>query len=467
MYLKCPLCLKQLEENDLIARYCSEHPDLTEEFPFIEESLSERIYCPARDCRLNGAIGFPGVFLRHIGCEAKNPFRGSSGKVSIPGRRDSEESIYTDLQGKSYIFNHWEIGMLRYVPWESEMWFPQMLMRSMTEKRSGKRMGVMVELAGAQTVGKTVLAMQAMDEQGYVPNHKNDRYVEVKGFLFSRVPEGVSAGSSPFMAALCLRSLHKGDAHNLFTLGGTMRGTGDLKTVFLRPAPDRTEDKQTAVSKDDSFLKNLKELFFKPLLELIVGMDRSSANADINEPWYTVAFYDTAGESQQAGDFTLHAVENGVDKIALLINANDLFTPGGGSSLQAARERMPELRRKGIENCCLVVTRMDEILYKLSQQDRNEVHRLVDTFDTGDEPRKISRALLLKWFEQQTSQNDNNKLSLRRYLENNDIPVFFVWTRGLAARGAKGEQPVSYGLAHLICWCLGIEWRHINQKKSP
>lgn len=457
---KCPLCLRILNENEFLSRHCVEHPEASEVFSCTEDNIPRKLFCREPGCDCNGTIGARSVFLRHEICAAKNPFYASNRRIRIPGPEDTEQSQYVMPNGTTYQFTHWEIGMLRHLPAEPEMWFPMMLLCSTLEERNGKRMGVRVELAGSQEVGKTVLAMQAMDKQGYVPLNCKDRSVDVEGFIYSRVKPGINPVSSAYMAALCLRSLHEDNKQNLFRLEGTQRGTGDLKAVFLKPAPEQQQMQEDGGKNRGSLRSKFKYYFINPLIEMLLGKNDSASN----DPWYMVSFYDTAGEESQIGAFDLNAIEAGVDKVAVLINASDILKAGGGTSLEIAKSKLPELERKGAGNCCLVVTRMDEILDLLPTQDEIYVQKLVNTFVTDDRIRDRSRELLISWFEKYTSSNDFTKRELKDYLENNDVPVFLIWTNYLMDHGQGGKQPESHGLSHLICWCLGINWKDINQK---
>lgn len=461
---KCPLCLLELNEEEKLSRHCFDHPDPNESFPCSENNLPGKLYCPRQGCECNGMIGVRSVFLRHETCAAKNPFYNNNGIVNIPGGVDSEAGYYTRPDGEEIPFTHWEIGMMRHVPAEPEMWFPAILLRSTLTSRKGKRMGVRVELSGARGVGKTVLAMQAMDKQGYEPLLSKDRSVKVRGFIYARGKPGTRPEISPFMAALCLRALHRENEDNLFRLASHQHGTGDLKAALIKPAPERRDETGLVEGPGRSVWGKVRYYIFDPLIDMLLNRGITEDQPASDDAWYTVSFYDTSGEDVQMQSFELHGVESGVDKIAVLINANDIFAADGVSSILIANRKLLSAERKGSGNYCLVVTRMDEVMKRLSSLDRLEVNRLVDTFDTRDDVRKRSRELLLSWLRDYSPDNDLNKRELRDYLESHNIPVFLVWTENLMNNGRDGNQPESHGLSHLICWCLGINWKIINHK---
>lgn len=459
----CPLCLRPLDESQTLVRFCSDHPELEESFTCLEANLREMIFCPESTCRVNGSIGFPGVFLRHLGCVAPNPFFGLNDVMGQLRDEDSNECDYHAPDQTIHQFSHWEIGMLRYTPHKHEMWFPTMLLRSTMQELKGKRMGVLVELAGAPGTGKTTIAMQSMDEQGYVPDHHSDRIVELGEFIYSRPHRDVHPVNSPFIGALCLRARHRDNDDHVFQLSANERGTGDLKTVFIRESPEKPRTPQKRTNRQRSLMDYAKLYLFNPLWDIIRDRPGTWGAPARGETWFSVTFYDTAGDEHQSGDFSLQAIEAGVDKVAIVIDGLDIFRRGGGESLRVARNRLPELRHKGIEHC-LVVTHMDKIFPYLPTEYCREIEKMANELANPERYRVRSRQFLLHWIKNLTEKLDFNKSELRSYLEINPIPVFFVWTEGLEHRGLNGYQPISHGLAQFICWCLDVDWDRINQK---
>ena len=425
--------------------------------------MREMIFCPESTCRVNGSIGFPGVLLRHLGCVASHPFLGANDELRQLGNEDSNECDYHAPDHTIHRFSHWEIGMLRYAPYQQEMWFPTMLLRSRMHELDGKRMGVLVELAGAPNTGKTTIAMQSMDEQGYVPNHQTNRIVELGEFIYSRPHRDVHPANSSFVGALCLRARHRDNDDHSFHLSPNERGTGDLKTVFIRLSPDKPRMVQKRTIYPQSWLDYPKFYLFDPLKDIILDRPGTWGAPLRGETWFSVTFYDTGGDEHQSGDFSLQAIEAGVDKVAIVIDGLDIFRRGGGESLRVARNRLPELRLKGIEHC-LVVTHIDQIFSYLPIEYRREIEKMANEFVNPDRHRARSRQFLLHWIKHTASRLDYNKSELRSYLEINPISVFFTWTDGLEHRGKNGQQPISHGLAQFICWCLDVDWDRINQK---
>jgi len=91
--------------------------------------LPDEAYCQGGDGGCNSSIN-PGVFLKHVPCEAKNPFwNGNS--VDIPGGRNSpaqgrgiarlidstsDYQMTTASGAMNMKVTHWQIGMLKSTP---------------------------------------------------------------------------------------------------------------------------------------------------------------------------------------------------------------------------------------------------------------------------------------------------------------------------------------------------------------
>lgn len=468
MSYKCPLCLKELTEADKLMRFCFNHPQRLEQFACDSLAFNSKIFCEDSHC--NEAID-EGVYLRHIGCIARNPFwNGQSGKVEVPGDARSSTVPYRLTTGNApqdVKVLHWEIGMLRVAPQNvPEMWFPLMLLRATAETGRGKRFGVLVELAGAREAGKTVLTMQAMDKQGYVRQGMKGRDVEVKDYIFSRRPAG--ATDNPLLEILYLRGLMRLNHPNIFLPQGTKRETGDLKTVFLKPATTAAVGAQRDASqgRGGSFFRELKEELLGITGELIHPLHARPF-------WYTVAFYDTAGEAWENED--LMPDLKVVDKVAVIVNANDLFTGQNAArrSIKVANSRIGKIKDR--TNSCLVVTQLDRVMSAWTKDEQDSVRRIAE--DLGKSTVEEARSLLLNWLTQHPNpDNEELEKNLRRIGH-----VFFIWTIDLptarqqqqvqppAQKGKQVEaqtpwQPTSFGLAKFICWCLNISWEAINQQ---
>lgn len=490
MSYKCPLCLTELAEGDRLVRFCTDHPQLSPTTVTLhdsEENLPDEIYCPGGDARCNSAI-YPGVFLRHVGCEAIHPF--SDGRESdVPGsghtaasqsNNTGDENIIdsvTDYQlptGQKIKVTHWEIGMLRLVPPSAEMWFPLMLLRATGEtyrSNNGEkaRIGVLVELAGARRVGKTVLAMQAMEYEGYVPGTSSDgRHVEVTGFMFSRLPPGKTGLTNPFLATLYYNNLMMRNDSGLFLLDETERMPGDVKAAFIAPSKETSTREFTSIntSAPPRADRKLIKAVGSNIWQLIKGV------VEIFKPrigpypfWFTVAFYDVAGESFRFGDVTPDFIEKSIDRVAILIDAEETFGETKTSSIAIANERIGRVTGQRQMPHCLVVAKLDLIMDRLSFEEKHKVELIAE--DLSKDYSSEARTLLTSWLSRRKDDESIKQLSNRL---SKIEKIFFVWTKNLPkvtsqdAAQDSTRQPSSYGLAKFICWCLNIGWNDLNQK---
>jgi hypothetical protein len=82
MPAKCPLCFQKLDARQQLARVCLSHKERSENFPF--DLDRKNMFCPVKTCENPRSIQ-TGVFLRHIGCPAKNPYwKGNGAGVVVP-----------------------------------------------------------------------------------------------------------------------------------------------------------------------------------------------------------------------------------------------------------------------------------------------------------------------------------------------------------------------------------------------
>jgi hypothetical protein len=440
-----------LTETVKLVRFCTNHPEDVEEFYCSKGAFEEKIAC-ARQKDCNQTIEPAGVFLRHVGCEAENLLW------------DKEEVE------KVKAVEHWEINMLQAITESTngtsrEMWFPLMLLRATGEKRRGKRCGVLVELIGQRSVGKTVLAMQAMDNQGYVPSDgAGDRHVEVQDYIYSRPSKG--AAENPLLDTLYLRTLMSKNKSAIFLPRGTLSTMGDLKVVFLMPAQQIPEEVKTSEKKSlwdsvSDFVEQVKD----EAVSLPQNMFKPQGGLS-SAFWHTVAFYDTAGEASERNDPLLDKIERAVDKVAILIDAKEIFysTSSDESSIGVAVQRIKKLKNLASLQISIVVTKLDIVWDRMDKGEAERVQHIAEDLNRDPQDTTEAHALLIQWLSK--NKNDNNR-ELLNYLKTIKH-VFFVWTQSLPVPKAlvqkKGPQPFSYGLARFICWCLGIRWAEINIK---
>jgi hypothetical protein len=498
----------------------------TEEI-ILADKFDDTLFCSNKKCKGNSVAGtIESVFLSHVNCEAKNPFwDDAKGKVVIPGSAYDGNFARVTISNELVGINHWEIGMLREIKYDdtySHMWFPLMLFWAIARCEDKKGFGSMIALVGDQGVGKTVLAMQATDRQGYIRKDANGRRVDIGDYIFSRFPEGAEA--NPLFETLYLRQLLYDDSVDLFRPVGTRREPGDLKAVFFRPSQklasntygDPAVMAARANQRVSSPLRHKFDVFarrlgFSHAWELIVYSIKSAFSfgmPEMEEPkinrsfWYTAVFYDTAGEGSVKNSEILRKVLRYADKVAILVNAEEIFTNiGKEQSIRVAHARLDDLRKQNSDTSrCLVVTQMDKVINKIGK-DVDIVLNIAENLDGTDEQTArleldVTRKLLCKYLGMyNTPKKGEFALDLSDFEQ-----IFFMWTRDLppleggkdllkwlkekeaqADKSAKGmveqgkmiklsdatksvnAQPESYGLAKFICWCLDIHWSDINQ----
>lgn len=469
---KCPLCLMELGQSEELVRFCLTHRT-PQQFNCVDTPAA--IFCPARDGRCNDSPD-SGVFLRHIGCEAKNPFWDKTKKlVELPGddkahfRNTSTvpHKVSTSKGVSDVEVYHWQIGMLRSVPPDSEeMWFPLMLLRATTEVDQHRRIGVLVELAGAKRVGKTVLAVQAMDSKGYVSNEVNGRSLTLKDYIYSRRPDSIAI--APLIDMFYLRDImernHAFDPNAL----GTRAEPGDLKVVFIEPPKETESDMPHRNGDLSQRLRGFGSEILWQIKDLLGISDQVGATSSGHPYWYTVIFYDTAGELHQRGARVLSRIEEVAEKAAVFVNAVELLDPAHDtssldSSITVAKRRLGALRGKKNVECCLIVTQLDVVWSKIAKEDQEKIERIAQAVDFSPTDDREARKVLIKWLR---ASKDQNIRSLDKLMKG--VKVFFVWTVGIPTNESnyKGARTYSYGLARFICWCLGTPWRDITHAES-
>ncbi len=471
MSYKCPLCLIELTEGSELVRACLDHPNIN---PFRitlhddEEGLPDDVYCSGGDGRCNNSI-YPGVFLRHVGCQAHNPWWDATTQtVNIPGSDSTTTYQFDTAEGPQNIrVTHWEIGMMRIIPAAQEMWFPLMLLRATKEtlnNQSGQRIGRLVELAGSTQVGKTILAMQSMEYEGYVAEeHGLGRHLEVKDFMFSRLPPGRTAATNPLLGNLYLSNLMRLNKRGLYRFPATYKLPGDVKAAFIKPASTDRSSLLFVSTGSESWQSRIGEIA-KNVVDILKGIKEVFWAPRPPGFWYTVILYDIAGEAFILGDPTTDAIERAVDKVAVLVDATEIFDfDKDGDSVAIANEQIGKAAARGLPHC-LIVTKVDLIMEKLSPEDQLNVKKFAE--DLSCDYEEESRELLRSWLSRGTV--DANIRQLKNRIDNVDR-VFLIWTDNLPTSSDQGTvqtssvQPRSYGLARFICWCLEIPWTALSR----
>ncbi|HYV12205.1 MAG TPA: hypothetical protein VE980_15000 [Pyrinomonadaceae bacterium] len=483
MSYKCPLCLTVLTSEIRLERYCVKHPRSRKEFPCGTRTLKLEIYCSERGDNCNVTTE-GGVFFRHIGCKYKNPFwNEDKGVVEIPVRPEETSAIFPLSFPNPVRVQHWILGVLALLPKNvSEMWFPAMLLRATAETNSfWKRVGVLVELAGAQESGKTILAMMSMNSRGYALNNGSSLELELRDFIYTS-----QEGQLPrYIETLHLSTLLRdGQRRGLFRPQGTVRGRS-IKVSFIKPSKQWQVPVDDDVSDDLSLPKRLvlKTLYALPNLIKEFASETGLViwqimHSTTHYPfWYTVILYDTAGEANDAKDFQPEL--QAIDKVAIVINAGEIFgllqdevagkttdEPDNESeansslsdqSLRTACERI----KTGVDHrqkLYLVVTQMDRIKERIND-DWTKVETIADSVGTNKYKRE-AKELLRKWLSESPSPHAAELRSKLQLI----VDVFFMWTDDLPQSRTPANQetlPRSRGLAKFMCDCLGVKTNQI------
>jgi hypothetical protein len=450
MNYRCPLCLTTLDETESLSRFCLKHPQKEATFSCDQRALRENLFCPGtgEDKLCNATIEPVGVYLAHVGCVAGNPFfEGAEPDSSV---------------------QHWEVNLLREIAGlrggkhRREMWFPLMLLRATAElDASGRRVGSLVGLVGVRSVGKTVLAMQALDKQGYVGDAAG-RDVELSDYIFSRK----FGDEHRLFETLRLRHRMKYNKPTIFLPRGNPNVIGDLKTVFISPAPPAGA--QSEGDAPGNLVRDAGSFIFKAVADIGKAFLDPEGNWDRTSPpfWRTLAFYDTAGEASETDDPILMPIERAADRAAILIDAREIFEgvkDQEESSVAVAVQRLQRLRSFSNLRGALVVTKVDTVWGKMSADEREQV--IARAEDLVEFPHNFSaeRALLHSWLGKNRSENNRELAACLR--RQRDEPVFFVWTENLPTShegGRQSVQPTSHGLARFVCWCLDVPWSELN-----
>jgi IPT/TIG domain. len=464
---RCPLCLKRLgPSHTLIAFHdvdpTAEEPprDLTVdcgEQDFISEIIrfGERaIYTPVTD---------NAVFVSHLQCDAFNPFweeektepdddgldKKIPAQVKIPGdHRDGEmivESLRCEKTGVilQKTMHHRIISMLRSTRKYDEsyrpMWFPFALLRS-TAAAEGEEMrrpfGSLVEMASAPGVGKTILTLQLMNKRLYTNN--DDQFIEITDYFFPRRESETQATfMEAFLKELFYHStwIERPEFRPLATFNVT---PGDLRAVFIRPVR-AARDVQAKLSAQPSennkgILRKVIE-FFSYAKDEISGIEEKETpkvdvQRELSKPdyWYSVLFYDTAGETQVKVSNVARAVRRLTNKLAICIDAQEIFdTNSDNKSISHACKRISTMiQDQEHKSSCLIVTKLD--LLPFWKEQKENFLKLAEDLQT---PEMETRRMLINWL---VEHRDHDKDELRQYLLSSDSPiekVFFVWTENL------------------------------------
>jgi len=481
MGYKCPLCLNELTVQDTLIRYCYQC-DRADFVKVTSESLRSNLKCKKSSCPSHGQIE-EGVYFVHLECEKPNPFWNGQ-QLSIPSNTKIDGSEITvpfgDANNSYNSFKHWQIKVFtqtivstaravngnepQNVSAISEMWFPAELLKATGEKRMGKKIGQIVALVGTKGAGKTFLALQTLDKEGYLhPTNFNARMEKIEDFIYSHNEESTTI--QPIFILLRLRYLMFANIP-FPALQPTPRTTLNFYTAFFSPTQKAIKqgekqenqpelpEQTTGWWKWNNIKNSVKEAFASP----------SSSKKPF---YYTLALCDVAGEDVKQEVKQIDAIKKGVDKIALVIDAMELEG-------KIEREKMLSEHITGLEKLirnkknkpfCIVLTKMDlfaqhlddkmSFNYNIKQNNQN--------FYGGNQA--VIKDLLGKWRENVLAENSGQPLiNLLRLLNEmvllgEESPIFMVETTNLPTdpNAIVELQPLSRGIDRFVCWCLEIE----------
>jgi len=435
MSLRCPLCLQALRPGTILHRFCRLHPQESGAISLDPDDLAA-LYCPAEGCRPAQALE-EGVFLAHEGCGCLSPFWDGGGL-------NCARSII--VEGKP--LDHWQLNALkdigRQYPNLKEMWFPLILFRAANEYWRNQPFSAFVVMAGARSVGKTVLSLMAMSRLPYPASVTVEHFVHI-------TPAMHDVPSEELLTTLAaLNRFRQGKPASL--VQHTDRdNVSNLKATFLaetkqsRPKPAAAAERMNAGQ------------WLVYVLQQLLGQGDAAAQpvrALCPAPSHLViAFYDTAGELwQDAGLGNLIQLRAEADILAVVIDAtalNHFGVPVEGreapDSTWVGCERLENAQRFFRGRRCLIVTKLDAV------SQNGEVAAYMDAIKRSASPPQHPKQLLGSWL----SQENDIENRLRCLIEQDpELQVFLVWTEGLRN---SDRAPRSHGITSFINWCLDIE----------
>jgi hypothetical protein len=422
MLCRCPLCLQDLGEGQQIARFCPSHPDSSEQF-LVSDAAGDAVACPMPGCRSYGLVGSQGLMLRHVGCSyGRNPFWDEqTNKVSV------NEYIVSPVTSAQEIVGHWEIDTLRlagqHAP-AADMWFPAPLLlkeRDAVQARSH----VLVDFTGARGVGKTFLAMHALDEAGY----KNGAGY-TGDFIYSSPAAGGGDGAREFLLTLRLRErMALNQQYDQWIRMSVVRPR-NLKVAFFA-----AERKPAAGQKPpQSGWRQALTVAYHDIAKVFVNEAPRSAHR-------ALLIYDIAGETaERFSHQTIAEHDQHMDVLAVLVSAEDMAANAAREldSVYLARHRLAQIAQSkqhtdGVR-CALIVTKCD--LWP----------------DRPAEPTLES----LKAFAETSTAHPALRDLVRRCLPDNHggsplvDRVYFTWPD--TSQGTL--SPVIHGLEGFVTWCF-------------
>jgi hypothetical protein len=426
MQYRCPLCLKLLERDDRVAKFCPRHrnanPHTFAPYETVESQGGFR--CSVEGCPSHQVVRPDGLLFRHVDCSldvngishpSTNPFWNGTA-VAI----DNFVVTGTPPNEKRSRVDHWQIDALSQLldKSASEMWFPAALLPG----KGDRDRHVLVSLTGAKNAGKTYLAMRALDETAYAqkPRPTDD-------FFFIHQGAATAGPAADFLQTLYLRQLLRSGQPDAFAeqLTATTVRPRNLKVaLFPQPASRR---------RVPWFLR------WGPLEQTYIDV-RDALTQRGGEPetnYRALMLYDIAGESVELDHVVVDRHDGEMDVVAVMLSMEDLMNRDRDSvqARAAARTRLSRLLQMRTTynqalRICLIVSKCD-VMQGIVPTDRAALERKVVELARERGEDLIAEAL---------SSAGQAKATIDR--------LFFT------ARVATGDRNDLYGLEEFVRWCL-------------
>lgn len=472
--LRCPLCLTILDAAEAVATICLVHERVIRH-PGGSDLLGSLKDACHDNCRAGNSWSRDSIVALHIGCAAQLDYDEL--------QRIGANPTYKDPRGVKHPIDHWQLGMLNAVvdsrnaslidyainhdalqrPTEAStsgggadtrrvapMCYPLALLQAcrVQETWATSHRARFVELCGTPRSGKTLIALQAMDWDGY-QSPSRQRQLALRDFIY--ISSSSELESSALFENLAARS--RMSANEPWSpLGGTAQHPFNVKAIRITPAQGADAAREEATPNVLPRGGTWREMARKTLMSAVRDLIGREGQA---EPRILV-FHDTAGEiAHREEDQHLLALSKKVDVVAVVLDGDGLWGPAPAtpreSPLLAAHRRLEEAvtarRTKSELRACIVVTKLD-----IHSQDTAEVCRLAERNDdqSSDERRQWLKAALQKRIKSGVDKGHAERLMT---IVDAVDHVFLVWTDGAHLTGQL-DPPRSHGLVTFLCWCL-------------
>lgn len=472
--LRCPLCLTILDAAEAVATMCLVHERVKRHpgGPDLLGSLKDACH---DNCRAGNSWSRDSIVALHIGCAAQLDYDEL--------QRIGANPTYKDPRGDNHPIDHWQLGMLNAVVHSrnasliayaidhdvlrrsaeasassggedarrmAPMCYPLALLQAcrVQETWATSHRARFVELCGTPRSGKTLIALQAMDWDGY-QSPSRQRQLALRDFIY--ISSSGEMESSALFENLAARS--RMSANEAWSpLGGTAQHDFNVKAIRITPAQGanaaRDESAPNDVPRGGTWRDMARKTFMTAVRDLI-GRE-SKAESRI------LVFHDTAGEiAHREEDQHLLALSKKVDVVAVVLDGDGLWGPAPAtpreSPLLAAHRRLEEAvsarRTKSDLRTCIVVTKLD-----MHSQNTTEACRLAERNDneSNEERQQWLKAALQKRIKSGVDKAHAERLMT---IVDDVDHVFLVWTDGAHLAGQL-DPPRSHGLVTFLCWCL-------------